>query len=301
MRSARCALAVCAVASPALADRGARAADGEPAMRLAFLDRLRSAVRPSGGCADPGSFGDPDVRRNAAVIAAAGLCVSESTLAEGVRWRFVSVTNPARPRGPVWYLPHDNENTAFDAAVYAVARYGGRAVALEAGERRAAGGIDPNRIFALSAADARPCRLRSPTPRYTRFVQDLFRGQRQILTIHNNTRRGDVQVDMRGAKTQGFRASGPLAADPDHFVFIAGTEALERDGQARAQRDRLLAAGLNVVHERVSRENSDCSLSNFVALHDRRPYYNVEALHGSGLQTRMVDALMAALGVRPGS
>ena len=58
-------------------------------------------------------------------------------------------------------------------------------------------------------------------------------------------------------------------------------------------------AGLNIVYERVDRTNSDCSLSNHVVLNDRRPYYNIEAQHGSREQPRMVDALMGVLGHAP--
>ena len=87
--------------------------------------------------------------------------------------------------------------------------------------------------------------------------------------------------------------------DGTQFDTSAGREPLERDRDARGWRDRLNAAGLNVVHETVSRQNSDCSFSNYVALNDRRAYFNIEAVHGSRIQTGMVDKLMAVLGYRP--
>ena len=42
--------------------------------------------------------------------------------AGNLAWRFVTVANPKHRRGPVWYLPHDNEDTAFRAGLYAVTK-----------------------------------------------------------------------------------------------------------------------------------------------------------------------------------
>jgi len=234
--------------SGGVAETPARPA-GADARGLAFLDRLLRGG--AGACRSPGQVRDRDVRRNAASIRAAGLCVTTDTLdGAGRTWRFTAVENRSSG-GPVWYLPHDNEREAFDAALYAVARYGGRLFAVESGESRSFAGVDPNRNFAATAAHARPCAIGRPAPRYTGYVMDGFRGARHILAIHNNTRGGSLTADMRTAKSTGFRASGPLS-DRDHMVFIAGRLPIEQDGRARALRDRLLAAGLNVVHERVT-------------------------------------------------
>lgn len=271
----------------------------DSALAQGLFGRFRGGGGNSGACLDPASVSDRDVKRAAGTIAAAGLCVSEETVTDrGVSWRFITIADPKHRNGPVWYLPHDNENTAFSAALYAVQRYGGEMVALETGEGRTFRGIDPNRWFAARSADSAACRLSGATAAYTRHVMQLFKGQHAILTIHNNARGGGVSVNMRGAKTTGFRAGGSLS-DPDHLVFIAGTQPIARDGAAQRQRDALLRAGLNVVHEEVSRQNNDCSLSNHAALNDRRPYYNIEATHGSRLQTTMVDRLMSVLGYRP--
>lgn len=278
-----------------------------PAAGEGFFDRLRGGGdgggnRGGGGgqsaCLAPESAGDADVRRAAAAIRAAGLCVTETTVNGAMPWRFFTVAHPRARRGPVWYLPHDNEDTAFRAALHAVVRYGGSMVALETGEQRNYRGIDPNRYFALNRGDIRACSMSAPAPAYTRHVMSLFRGRDAILTLHNNTRGGGVSVNMSGPKVTGFRASGPLS-DPDHLVFIAGKRAVDNDRAARKRRDGLLSVGLNVVHERVSERTSDCSLSNHVALNDGRPYYNVEAVHGSRIQHVMVDRLMQVLRVRP--
>ena len=288
--------AVLTVAPWQIAPVKAQAMAGE--VELAFLGNLLG-TRRGGGCSGAGDVQDRDVTRNAAAIRAARLCVSQETIAEnGISWTFTSIENPAAPNGPVWYLPHDNESTAFDAAVYAVARYGGAVVALESGDRRELRGIDPNRYFARDARDAAPCRMRAPTPRYTRTVMDFFNGKRHILAMHNNTRGGALVASMRTAKSTGFRAKGPLA-DADNMVFIAGLNPITSDRRGMQLRDQLLRAGLNVVYEHVTPQNSDCSFSNYVALNDRRDYFNIEAVHGSGEQDDMVDRLMDVLGYRP--
>lgn len=296
----RIAVAACAVALAVLLAEGA---SGPPAkgpdlaeerLRIAFLGRIFRG----GGCVNPDAVRDQDVRRNLLAIKDAGLCVSQDKLSEnGIDWRFTSIANTKSPRGPVWYLPHDDEQSAFDAAVYAVARYGGRLVAVDGGEGRNYRGVDPNRTFALTLAEARPCAIRNPAPRYSEFVMDLFGNSRHIFSMHNNTRGGSISIGVDTAKTKGFRASGQFS-DPDHMVYIAGTKPLEADGRARATRDKLMRAGLSVVYEEVSAQNNDCSFSNHVALHDNREYFNVEAVHGSNLQKGMVDALMSVLGYR---
>lgn len=267
-------------------------------VELALFGKLLGGGK-GGACQDPAASGDADVRRNAAAIQSASLCVTSDSVSEnGVRWNFTVVTNSSAPRGPDWYLPHDNENTAFDSAVYAVARYGGRLLSVDGPEARNYQGIDPNRWFADSASEAAPCDMSRASPKYTRHVMGFFKGARYVLAMHNNTPGGTVSADMNSAKAKGYQAGGPYA-DRNHMVFIAGLEPLERDKSARSWRDRLNAAGLNVVHETVSRQNSDCSFSNYVALNDRRAYFNIEAVHGSRIQTGMVDKLMAVLGYRP--
>jgi hypothetical protein len=264
---------------------------------MAFAARAR--LRAEAGCVDPSGIRDGDVARNRRVIEGEGLCVTVDVVREGaIRFVFTSIHDPEAPRGPVWYLPHDNEQEAFDAAVYAVAEYGGRMVAVNGDETRFFRAVDPNRYFAMSKADAAPCRIRRPTPAYTAYVMDLFAGRPEILSIHNNTRGGGVSVNVWNDKTRGYALDAGPFQDADHLVYIASERTVDRDPKARARRDGLLAAGLNVVHERVTRGNSDCSFSNHVVLNDGRPYYNVEAVHGSRLQKRMVDRLMDHLGYR---
>ncbi|MEM8551407.1 MAG: hypothetical protein AAGF45_03445 [Pseudomonadota bacterium] len=291
------AMVVAGQAGGLAAPASAQEAAGTDVAQLGIFDRLRGGGRRGGNCMDPSASSDQDVRRNSAAISNARLCVTQDSVTDGgLTWRFTIVSS--RARGPVWYMPHDDETQAFDAAIYAVARYGGRLVAVDGNERRQYRGIDGNRHFARDRSAAARCGMRGPSTNYTRFVMGQFRGQRHVLSIHNNTRGGGVSVNMRSAKNTGFRARGRFS-DPDHLVFIAGKQPIASSREGQTWRDRLLRAGLNVVYEHVTPRNNDCSMSNYVALNDGRPYFNIEAVHGSRIQKGMVDALMAMLGYRP--
>ena len=148
------------------------------------------------------------------------------------------------------------QGEAFDAAVYAVSRYGGQLVAIDGGEGRNYRGIDPNRNFAVTAAEAGPCAMRRPSPRYTKYVMGLFKGQRHILSMHNNTRGGGVSVTMSSAKARGFRTGGRFS-DPDHMVFIASKGSIDGDSRdprllsrQRAAADRGIRRSVPVAPQR---------------------------------------------------
>lgn len=268
------------------------------ALRGAAAERARREAEP--GCADLTAEADPDVKRNLARIGASRLCLTRHVLHDGgVKWRFISLAHPAHPQGPVWYLPHDNEDEAFDAAVYAVSRYGGRLVAVVTQETRNHRGIDPNRAFAVSAADARPCAIAAPTPTYTAFVMDLYVGRPHIFSAHNNTNGGGVTANVWTDKAKGYPITKGPFGDTDNLVYIASDKPIASDAEATRMRQTLNAAGLGVVHEHVTRSNNDCSFSNHVVLNDGRPYFNLEAEHGSRVQDEMVDALLGALGYSP--
>ena len=68
------------------------------------------------------------------------------------------VTNEEHPVGPFWFLPHDDENTAFDSAVYATKKYGGGFLAVMANNERYYKGQDPNRNFGDTYGIVRRCK-----------------------------------------------------------------------------------------------------------------------------------------------
>lgn len=247
---------------------------------------------------------DPDIRRNRRALSTFPVCLTKATVRDPGRadWVFATYSNLAAPNGPVWYLPHDDEDAAFDAAVHAISRYGGRFIVANAREGRNFGAIDPNRAFGRSNRDVAPCTIRRAFPAYTRFVMDGFRGARHILTLHTNRNGPPLSVRVNSDKLRGYPAIRNVGlSDPDHVVILAGRRSLESDGRLGRFANTLRASGLNVIHERVSRANNDCSLSNYVTLAgDRRLYVNIEAQDGAvRAQKRMIDIVMSALGVRP--
>lgn len=241
----------------------------------------------------------PDIRRNYHLLK--GLCVHLIGFREGkFIWRMLLVTNPKHPRGLFWYLPHDNENSAFDTAVYAVKRYGGGFLSVAGNGGRYFQGQDPNRNFSMS--NKRVCsKQKAPSPIYTKTVFsiiDTYRGRGiPYLALHNNTNRGGVSALRDSASTKSFLAypkrevlAGRGLADEDSIVYIAGRSRLA----PRSKVDRLLKSGLNVKYEYITPKNNDCSMSNYIILQKgTNNYYNIEAQHGKGaIQKEMVDRLV---------
>src|SRR3569623_1861330 len=102
-------------------------------------------------------------------------------------WRLYRIVHLRKPSGPLWFVPHDNENAAFQAALYAVRSYGGEVIAVE--EARSVNGpasrmngdvaygrsIDPNRNF------------RDDSPAYAGAVlADLGDPARLLVALHTN-------------------------------------------------------------------------------------------------------------------
>lgn len=216
----------------------------------------------------------------------------------GFVWQLVRFRSVDRPHGPLWIVPHDDENAAFDAMIAAIREHGGLGIAVnsagsrrlqvgrgECGARRSVvGACDPNRNF-----DAR-------TPLFTAAFLDQRPAGQPVIALHTNSPgfagdkhggRGDTTILDREAFRRGRiapRAWAVLAAAPryemanyDSFILTPfsarasrPTDAAVRCGQAIA------AAGISFWHERVDR--SDGSMSNYLTLN--RPdvsYFNAES------------------------
>ena len=142
-------------------------------------------------CLDPKKSDYPDIRRHLSAIRAARLCYRRETVKEGrFRWVFHVFHHPTERNGPFWLLPHDDENTAFEAAVYAVATYGGGFLAIDSGQGRRFQGQDPNRNFSRGWSESMLCREQSrPAPKFTAAVMGHFKAHRRhpYLSLHNNS------------------------------------------------------------------------------------------------------------------
>lgn len=280
---------------------------------ICFLVALAVSAEAKPSCSIPKSIaslvspvknsddGLPDIRRNAKALKE--LCLYRVDFREGrLNWKMFLVFNPKRARGAFWFLPHDNENTAFDSAVYATRRYGGGFLAVASGGKRYHQGQDPNRNFSESSGKVPSCRYqKAPSPAYTRNVFRIinaFRGSGMpYLAMHNNTDGGDVSILKSSRKAQSFLAYPPEEIkrgrglkDEDSLLYTAGR------GRTPPRRkiSRFLRKGINVKYEWVTPANNDCSMSNYVVLgRGSDNYYNIEAQHGDRQTQRiMVDKLM---------
>lgn len=269
---------------------------------------VASLPPPSTGCADVNQETDPDFVRNRSAILNAGLCLRHDRVSEnGFDWSFQILTNPRKPAGPYWAILHDNENSAFSAAVHAVAKFGGGLVAIDGPESRFFKGQDPNRNFGTTSADARRCSgQRAPAPKYVRTLLKHLRASPQghYFALHSNAPgfAGDQQggsghisaARPASAIMRGFMTRG--GGSGDNAVLVAGTERYGRGTNAEALIKRLRSLKLNVIYEHVTRAKNDCSLSNFLMLEKGvklGQYFNIEVRHGdTRSQIRMIDTLL---------
>ncbi len=276
-----------------------------------------AATSTISGCMDPSEARSADIRRHLRALRRAPICYRRQEVREGGHhWVFHLLEHTKAADGPFWVLPHDNENTAFDAGVHALLTYGGGLLAVDTGGRRSHFGQDPNRNFSSSRAESRLCGAqRRPAPVFTRAILDHYRagkrkGRGPYLTLHNN---GDghsgnggygnismARVELGLSRWPGAAIGSRALRDEDNLVFMASTRPAASDPATRRQIAALNRAGINVIHKRVTSGNFDCSLSDYIARHRLGDYYNLEAQHGArGTQIEMVDRLLAVLGVRP--
>lgn len=244
---------------------------------------------------------DDDIARNISVDGYfADLNIREYRFSEnGFAWHLIRFSSAARPDGPVWVVPHDDENAAFDGMIAALRQYGGTGIAINSGPgsaRRQAGlgqcGVrdvivqmcDPNRNFADGA------------PIFTRVFMDHFAANRPVIALHTNSHgfsgdgeggRGDITILDRAAYTAGKiipRKNSLMAVNPQPIMANADTFALSaflaRDRQPSKEAQKcgagMAGSGVHFWHEEVGQ--SDSSLSNYLAIY--RPeiaYVNVES------------------------
>ena len=244
---------------------------------------------------------DDDLRRNRGVPGFLdGIAISERRFSEnGFDWHLIRFTNTAKPDGPLWMVPHDDENAAFDAMVAAIKEYGGVGIAVNSGpgsSRRQAGygvcgvrpgqtsSCDPNRNF-----DQR-------TPLFTSaFLSQRPKGQ-PVIALHTNTHgfsadgqggRGEITIVDREAYRRGeikAREGGILAVKPRpemaNYDTLGLTAYLASAGQppedAAKCGQAVAHAGVHFWHERVAQ--SDGSMSNYLILNQPEvPYFNAES------------------------
>lgn len=252
----------------------------------------------------------PDIKRNFHLLQ--NLCVNIIEFQEGkYHWKMLLVTNPKKSLGAFWFLPHDDEDTAFDSAVYATVKYGGGFLAIMASDKRYFNGQDPNRNFGETKNIARICKQQfTKAPKYSHIIFSIINAYRDkhypYLALHNNKNghrnnggTGGVSILKSSSIVKSYPAHKGITRkdkglrDEDTLVYIAGLSKTPN----RNKLTNLLKNGLNTKYEIIRASYNDCSLSNYIVLSKKTSnYYNLETEH-QDLKTQklMIDKIMELL------
>lgn len=184
---------------------------------------------------------------------------------------------------------HDDENTAVEAARFALEHFGGRLIELQhTGERNVRFSLgdtsyafDPNRIFTANGIDSTLARHGSSSGAAADVVATFadtvvsileLESLSTVATVHNNS---DERYSARSYTDDGPYASDArfvhiaAGSDADDFFFVTTQELY----------DDLRAAGFNVVMQDNALVTDDGSLSVLCGKLDI-PYVNAEAQQG---------------------
>ncbi|MDT8757646.1 hypothetical protein MZO42_02950 [Sphingomonas psychrotolerans] len=239
---------------------------------------------------DPLTVQDDDFARHRDPAEWHGLSVSRIEFREErAAWRLWRIANVRHHRGPLWFVPHDNENAGFEAGLEAVRTYGGTLIAVDAGI--AGDGLRMNQAVDYGRPVDPNRNFDSALPGYARRILADLPPDMPIIALHTNARGFDTsesrcnQSDPSGQGVISIRyCDDVLTPSPsqsrawpwDDDDTVAFTTYRTKDGpRAAFCRDAMIAADFNVVQERVV--TSDRSLSNYAVLHDLR-YLNFETL-----------------------
>lgn len=292
-----------------------------PVSLLAIAERSPGQGKPeavqtkAGVCLSPDQLfdADGDIARNQKTLANRDLCLRLEVFTEGrLHWVLQIIQNRKQPNGPLWVVPHDDEDVAFDSAIYGVVRYGGTVVAVErngdrynrVGKRKQ----DPNRNFQVRGEGK--CRMQlARSPHFTREHMRWLKKGQPIIALHTNKEgydlipetdeeksKGNVSIGIErkeGSNITEFPAARPIKAKSpnDTLIYVASKLPPGSDDRLGRFVAALNAAGIHVLYEHV--ERNDCSLSNYAVLRDL-PYANIEVVDkdDTGAQVRMIDAVM---------
>lgn len=253
-----------------------------------------------------------DVQRNKSKLNSK-MCIYQLSFQENdYNWNMLLVYNSGSQKGPFWFLPHDDENTAFDSAVYAIQKYGGGFLSVISKNNRYFNGQDPNRNFGETQNTVKTCnQQRQSAPLYSKYifkVIDTFKKESiPYLSMHNNKNgwygnggTGGISILKTSSTVRSYQSGNVLTGrlkgikDEDSLVYIAGTSM----NPSPLKLKLLIDAGMHVKYEVVNKNNNDCSMSNYVVLNKGEDYYNIETEHGdSAAQKTMIDRLMGILNI----
>lgn len=244
---------------------------------------------------------DDDVRRNGKLpVYFNGIEVRELRFTEnGFDWHLLQFTRSDGQNGPLWLVPHDDENAAFDAMIAALKEHGGVGIAVNSGpdsmRMQTGSGLCGVRYGIRSSCD--PNRnFGAQSPRYTAAILDQRPAGQPIIALHTNSPgfagdghggRGDITIIDQAAFRRGItspREGALFAVSPSetmaNFDTLGLTAYRAQDGSpspsARECGQKIANAGVHFWHERVVK--SDGSMSNYLVLNRPDiPYFNAES------------------------
>jgi hypothetical protein len=205
--------------------------------------------------------------------------------------------------GPLWAVPHDDEDAAFATGVYALRRYGGVMVALENGERRLVGNVDPNQIYATTQLEADVCPGASaPAPLYVGAYLDEWDRAFPAIGLHSNLDgylegggRGNISIRRPDEKMIPFPspiAAGRLA-DEDTLAMLVSLRPPAENPAGRGAVSWFNERGVHVLYRYVTPENNECTLADYLTLNRLGPYVTLEVEHGdANTEAALLDVLM---------
>jgi hypothetical protein len=217
----------------------------------------------------------------------------------GFDWHLFRFERADGKTGPLWLVPHDDENAAFDAMITALKEHGGVGIAVNSGpdsmRMQTGSGICGVRYGVRSSCD--PNRnFDAQSPRYTAAILEQRPVGQPIIALHTNSPgfagdghggRGDITIIDQAAFRRGItsaREGALFAVSPSetmaNFDTLGLTAYRAQDGSpspsARECGQKIANAGVHFWHERVAK--SDGSMSNYLVLNRPDiPYFNAES------------------------
>lgn len=239
---------------------------------------------------DPMRIDDDDFARNRDPARWDGLVVQAVGFRDlAIPWRLWRIRNAARPYGPLWVVPHDNENATFAAALDAVRQWGGTVIAVDTALRddgyaarfnhadAARPATDPNRHFTEERSAYREA-----------ILGDLTGARQPIIALHANAEGADPSLARCHGEGMGYGAGDISVAlctdrmvgrrsptrrwpfdDDDTLALVPH----RTDGRGSYCGGAMAEDGFNMIYEAV--EAGDGSLSNYAARHGLA-YVNLE-------------------------
>ena len=241
---------------------------------------------------------DKDVRRMRDEISKREICYGRIKMSDGGRnWHLTLLLDPNH-EGPLWYLPYDSDDAAFDSAVYALQNYGGLLITPENKDNRNIDGQDPRFIFARTEAEATACKAaKKPYPKILSFIGKASDFHAEGLPFFVLREQKDESQDfIAPADWQlALPALGSMQ-DSDNLVYAAYPSALMDDPKRPTLVHEINQAPANVLYEDQSLSPMLCQIHDWAMDQRAQTSYAVLFQQGqTGDAKTLIDVLLSAL------